>query len=577
MTRLIPFDRARWISSLVGATALVLTLVATLAAAPKVLSGLASGGPATASSDQSQAMPAGSSSPLDPRIATLASHRPQQLIETIVQFKAGVSLDRARWIVGHLRGRVIADLHIINALAVSLSAERARWLAANPAVHAVSLNTVVKPEGRPGPGGPGHPGKMIDLSRVQTTYDQTLNLTDLFRDGVNGSGVGVAVVDTGIDGNLPDFQGAGSASRVIGSVVTNPNAQVATDSYGHGTDVAGIIAGDGDNLAPSDPLKGRFVGVAPGANLVSIKVSDERGAATVLDVIYGLQFAVDHRAEYNLRVVNLSLDSETPQSYTTDPLDAAAESAWMHGIVVVAAAGNRGEDSDAVQYSPANDPYVITVGAVDENGTPTPGDDFIAKWSSRGTTQDGIQKPDVYAPGAHIVSVLAPGSAFAGMCQPCQIGGDYIKTSGTSMATPMISGLVADLLQSHPTWTPDMVKGALTSRLVTSNPSLQEIDAGKLNALPRPPSANRGLTPNQLVDATTGNIDYTKSSWSRSSWSTASGSLSAGFARSSWSCSCSTSLAGSTDSSGGDDVGSSRSSWSRSSWSTHFDPTSVTG
>ena len=106
----------------------------------------------------------------------------------------------------------------------------------------------------------------------------------------------------------------------------------------------------------------QYVGVAPNANLVSVKVSDETGKATVLDVIYGLQFAVEHQSQFNIRVINLSLDSTTPQSYKTDPLDAAVEAAWMHGIVVVAAAGNRGNASDAVQYSPANDPYVITVG-----------------------------------------------------------------------------------------------------------------------------------------------------------------------------------------------------------------------
>ena len=147
---------------------------------------------------------------------------------------------------------------------------------------------------------------------------------------------------------------------MIVSAVDNTNATDATDGYGHGTDVAGIIAGNGDNRAASDPLHGQYAGVAPNANLISVKVSDEAGATTVLQVIYGLQFAVDHQAQYNIRVVNLSLDAATPQSYLTDPLDAAAESAWMHGIVVVAAAGNRGSAPDAVQYAPANDPYVIT-------------------------------------------------------------------------------------------------------------------------------------------------------------------------------------------------------------------------
>ena len=244
----------------------------------------------------------------------------------------------------------------------------------------------------------------------------------------------------------------------------------------------------------------------------------------------------------------------------------------MHGVVVVAAAGNLGSVPDAVQYAPANDPYVITVGAVDENGTADPSDDFVPDWSSQGTTQDGFQKPDVYAPGAHIMSVLAPASVFAGLCPLCTVVGEYIRTSGTSMATAAISGLVADILQAHPAWTPDQVKGALTSSAVTSNPSLQEVDGLKVVGLQAPPVADGGLTPNEFINASTGDVDYSRSTWSRSTWSTATGALSAGFARSSWSCSCSSPLTGATggdgDSSG--DVDSSRSSWSRSSWSTYF-------
>jgi serine protease AprX len=284
----------------------------------------------------------------------------------------------------------------------------------------------------------------------------------------------------------------------------------------------------------------------------------------VLDVIYGLQFAVDHRRDYNLRVVNLSLDSTTPQSYKTDPLDAAAESAWMHGLVVVAAAGNRGSADNAVQFAPANDPYVITVGAAVNGGTDQASDDSAASFSSRGVTQDGIQKPDVYAPGSHIVSVLAPDSTFSKMCASCVVSGQYIQTSGTSMAAPMISGLVADLLQAHPNWTPDQVKGALTSRFVKAAPDLQEVDAGRAVAMLFPPPANRGLNPNSLITDASGHIDYNLSSWSFSSWSVAKGPLSAGFALSSWSCA-------SCNGGGNGGVDPTLSSWSMSSWSTYLD------
>src|SRR5215217_4960422 len=144
-----------------------------------------------------------------------------------------------------------------------------------------------------------------------------------------------AAIDTGIDGEHPDFKGEDGTSRVIGSAVVNPLAGTATDRYGHGTHVAGIIAGDGTRRDATDPQRGRYVGIAPDANLVSIKIADEDGRATVLDAIYGLQFAVDHRDEYGIRVLNLSLESTVKESYRTDPLDAAVEAAWFRGIVVV--------------------------------------------------------------------------------------------------------------------------------------------------------------------------------------------------------------------------------------------------
>jgi serine protease AprX len=433
----------------------------------------------------------------------------------------------------------------------------------------VSLNTTVTTQSLP-PGFhlPLMPGSQsVSSDDLQTTYDETLGVTPLWKFGVTGTGVGVAVIDTGVDGALPDFAGANGQSRVIVSAVDNTSATTATDSYGHGTDVAAIIAGDGDNRPASDPLHGQYIGVAPNANLISLKVSDESGNTTVLDVIYALQFAVAHQAQYNIRVVNLSLDSATPQSYKTDPLDAAVESTWMHGIVVVAAAGNRGTASDAVQYSPANDPYVITVGGVDENGSANPAGDTVASWSSQGTTQDGIHKPDLYAPGAHIVSVLAPGSVFADSNCNCLVGnGQYIQTSGTSMAAPAISGLVADLLQLHPRWTPDQVKGVLTSSAVSDNPSLQEPNAIKAALDWNPPLADQGLTPSTLLNPSTGNVNYTWATWSFATWSRATGLLRAGYAPGkSYDC---TSCSAQTSSSGSGSVNSSLAGWNFATWTT---------
>jgi serine protease AprX len=482
-------------------------------------------------------------------------------VQAIVQFNAPVSEAKAQ-ADAKAHGRIIGNLPIIHGLAVKTTAAQARALAANSDVHAVSLNTTVTPQSLPGGHLPMMPGSQsVSGDQVQTTYNQTLGVTPLWKFGVTGTGVGVAVIDTGIDGALPDFSAAGgSHSRVIVSAVDNSHATSATDGYGHGTDVAGIIAGNGNNRA--DTLRGQYVGVAPNANLVSIKVADEAGATTVLDVIYGLQFAVEHQGQYNIRVLNLSLDSSTPQSYKTDPLDAAVEATWLHGIVVVVAAGNRGSASDAVQYSPANDPYVITVGGVDENGTADPSDDAVASWSSHGTTQDGLQKPDVYAPGAHIVSVLAPGSGFANSNCGCLVGGgQYIQTSGTSMAAPMIAGLAADLLQVHPHWTPEQIKGDLTSAAVSDNGSLQEPNAVKAVLNWNPPVADQGLTVSSLLSSHGGKVDYTFATWSFATWSRANGALRAGYASQSYTCkSCAAN--------GGGTVNSNLGTWGLGTWGT---------
>jgi len=418
MTRSVHIvERMRWMSALVGTAVVTLAVAIALGATGGQLRTVVPG-----SSSGSAA--AGSSAPLDPRIAALVARDPGSTVQAIVQFNAPVTPAKARSDATKVHGRVIGNLPIIHGLALELTAAQARSLATNPDVHAVSLNTTVTAQSLPN----GHlpfqiAGPGLSGAQLQTTYDQTLGVLPLWKFGVTGTGIGVAVVDTGVDGALPDFASEDhSSSRVVASAVANTDATTATDSYGHGTDVAGIIAGNGDNRSLGDPLHGQYVGVAPNANLVSIKVSDETGQASVLDVIYGLQFAVEHQSQFNIRVINLSLDSTTPQSYKTDPLDAAVETAWMHGIVVVAAAGNRGTQSDAVQYSPANDPYVITVGGVDENGTANLSDDTIVSWSSQGTTQDGLQKLDVYAPGFHIVSVLAPSSDFAASCPSCIVG-----------------------------------------------------------------------------------------------------------------------------------------------------------
>ena len=428
---------------------------------------------------------------LSPALADAAARTPGKRVEVIVQMTAGTKRAAAAPLVRSLGGTVTRDLHIINAVVATLPAAGARELAARAEVRAVSPNGAMKPQAK---------GDALSTSFNQSI--QSPYLWNTYRG--TGRGVGVAVIDTGIAGDLPDFRisSADKRSRVIGSAVVNPDATTATDRYGHGTHVAGIIAGDSDSRQLGDSKKGRFLGVAPGANLVSIKVSDDEGNTSVLDVIAGIQFAMDHKAEYNIRVLNLSLESTVEESYKTDPLDAAVEAAWFDGIFVVAAAGNRGPGGDAVSHAPGNDPYIVTVGAVDDQGTKEIGDDKPASWSSRGTTQDGFNKPDVYAPGAKIVSTLAPDSAYSDLCASCvSEDGEYIRAGGTSMAAPMVAGAAAIGFQLMPSLTPDRIKALLRDSdrpLTDAIDELSLVDAARRFATDGGRLANQSLTPNAV-------------------------------------------------------------------------------
>ncbi len=541
--------RIRWGLSAGASIAMLALLVVLAAALPAVGLEHRSAAPTTA---------AASSGGISPALTRLADSNPSKRVEAIVQYRKNVGPAEAHRVARAYGARVTGDLHIINGLALRMSAGAAAKLGEDHRVRVISLNAQARQNG-----GQSLPSTLL-AGLLKTSYPNSVQAPDVWNKGATGSGIGVAVVDTGIAGDLPDFRTSQTdgTSRVVTSATTNPYAKNEGDSYGHGTHVAGIVAGNGANRSTKDPLYADYAGIAPKANLINVKIADEDGNATVLDAIYGLQFVVDKKADYNIRVVNLSFESAAAESYKTDPLDAAAEAAWFSGIVVVAAAGNRGTASDAVQHAPGNDPYVITVGAVDDQGTDAIGDDALASWSSRGRTQDGFAKPDVVAPGARIVSTLAPNSDFASMCPTCIVGGQYIRAGGTSMAAPVVSGGVADLLQAHPAWTPNQVKGVImaTDRAIAGGDQELALKAA-LQHSGSGVTANTGLVPSTLIDGTTGKIDYTKSRWSRSSWSKSSWSKSS-WSRSSWSCNCSRTASGGID--------TTRSSWSRSSWSTSW-------
>ncbi len=529
-------------------------------------------------------------------LADLARTAPDRSVEVVVQLDARVRWDRGPALLAAHGGVVTRDLHIIRGYGARMSARDAQALAADPAIRAVTLNAAVSPSSNgndaSGDAGGSQDGEHCGPSgwlatstcAIRTSFLQSTRTDKLWgeRDATGtGRGVAVALIDTGVAGGLPDFRTSATdpSSRVIASAVTNPDATTEDDTFGHGTHVAGLIAGNGSLRDAGDPLRGAYLGAAPNADLVSVKVSDDNGGTSVIDVIYGLQFAVDHRADYNIRVVNLSLTAVEPSSYRTDPLDAAVESAWMHGLVVVAAAGNNGSAAGAVDYAPGNDPYAITVGATDDQGTKRTADDVQADWSSRGVTGDGTTKPDVLAPGAHMVGPYAPGSRFGELCPSCVIDGQYFKVGGTSMSVAVVSGIVADLLELHPDWTPDQVKGALIHNMRPMADGRLAVDANHADSANRQDlRANEGLQPNTLIDPATGDIDYTRASWSRASWSQVLGSRAswsraswsrASWSRASWSCDCEVAVTGDADPSRASwsETDWSRASWSRASWS----------
>jgi serine protease AprX len=453
-------------------------------------------------------------------LAALAARHPRTAVEVIVQAQPGMDTGILRARIALVGGQVFREVPLIHGLAARMRAGDAATLAGMPGVRAVSLNARVISQG------------MIDPTKLESAYNQSIRAEKAWAAGDTGRGVGVAVIDSGLAGNYPDFRTSliNGRSRGIVSAVVNPQTADAADSYGHGTHIAGLIAGNGYARPLGDPLFGHFVGVAPQANIIAVKADNGSGSTDVLSLIDGLQFVVSHQADYNIRVVNMSVSTASTNSYRTDPLDAAVEATWLHGIVVVAAAGNLGGAADAVSHAPGNDPYVITVGGVDDQGTKDVSDDQVASWSSHGTTQDGIAKPDVLAPGAHLVAPLSPGSYYQSACPSCIVEGAYLRIGGTSMATGVVSGAIADIVGAHPDWTPDQIKATIVKRgraLTDSTGTVSgtEIALDKVlfsnNGLPAP-AANQGLTPSDLIDGSTGTIKAADESWSAGSWGASS-------------------------------------------------------
>lgn len=398
----------------------------------------------------------------------------------------------------------------------------------------------------------------VHLASVGNSQDWpgTVGATDYWATLQSGGAVGtvpaIAVIDSGVSPMNDDF-----GPRVIGSVDlagSQPNTPNA-DGFGHGTMVAGLAAGSSATHAGVNPL----------ANIVSVDVIDDTGRANTSDVIRACDWILANQAAYNIRVANLSLSAEGDSSFRWDPLDKAVERLWFSGITVVTAVGNYGVDTgpSGVHLAPANDPFVITVGASDTNGTVTPADDFAAPWSAWGYTNDGFAKPDLSAPGRYMIAPIpGPQSTLgaAGGQNPALVPTGYIQLSGTSFAAPVVAGAAAALIMAHPDWTPDQVKGALmvgASSLAANTAwqlgvgEISLMDSLHVTSPPNPNGAlNRFVGPDPAggslpvfdeaswastasADASWASASWASASWASASWASASWA-SASWASASW-------------------------------------------
>lgn len=442
--------------------------------------------PATASAQH------GDRPDVHPAVDLFAELFPGQSVPVIVQSDDASLPD---WVAAS-GGTVLRQFDLVGGFQAEMSIEAVRALDFSDRATWISLDAPLSTSGR---------DDQVDTSRLATAYPFAANAVPAWADGVTGDGVTVAVIDSGVN-PTPDFARRLVASRNFSG------ERPRLDQNGHGTWVAGIIAG-------RDP-GGRYVGVAPGADILSVKVAGAEGSARVGDVIDALQWLVDNKDRFGVRVVNISLNSSIADSYRRDPLSAAVEQAWFHGIVVVVSAGNLGAGPLAADFAPANDPYVISVGATDDRGTPGRADDVLAGWSSRGVTVDGYAKPEVTAPGVEIVSTSGgPFTYLAREAPENVVDRRYMRWSGTSAAAAVVSGAVALMLAEDPSLTPDQVK----FRLMAEGSPLSGSDAPALDAFAATfsdddGSANTAAVPNDFIDSETGAIAADSILWRNILW-----------------------------------------------------------
>ena len=444
---------------------------------------------------------------------------PDDLLSVIVQTGSDPSQGHLARL--HGRGGVVKTQHTsIHGYTARVPASQIEALAEDPEVEQVSYDSPVK----------AHMDVAYKAVRADAVYVASGGLLD-------GRGVGVALVDTGVQLH-PDLMRPKGTPQVVEVEIVGHETGLA-DYYGHGTHVAGIINGNG--YSSSDKLSYRtFKGIAPGALVISIRALSPDGTGYTSDIIAGIDWAVRNRSTYRIRVLNLSLGHPIYESYATDPLCRAVRAAYDAGIVVVVAAGNDGGVGSGFGTidSPANEPSAVTVGAMDDSRTVTTTDDVLAWYSSRGPSLvDYVVKPDLVAPGTAIVSLRATGSYIDTTYHQFTLklgdyktdpklalnDGVYYTLSGTSMAAPMVSGTAALMIQMDPTLNPATVKARLMKGAVKDDRLPFETGAGFLDvygALAAGGFAKSALSPLAML-ASDGNvyIQDTAVLWGDAVWS----------------------------------------------------------
>ena len=441
--------------------------------------------------------------------------QPKAIVEVIVQKRQGSD---SLSILQSVGGVLIAETPIINGFVAKVPENSLTKLGQQKGVLRYSINNSI--------GLTGNSGKKIKIGDGnQFKYAQEFdnNYRQIVKaDSVSekGKGVTIAVLDSGVGSD--SFSKA--SLNVVKSIAINPDATTPNDLYGHGTHVAGIINGKG--------LK-EVTGIAPEANLINVKLGDDQGNLTEIDLLLGLQWAYTFKNDYNIKVVNLSVTSDTVGSYIDSPLSAAVEQLWLNGVTVVAAAGNDRVNPTDIDYAPANDPYIITVGAVDAQGQKNAKDSVLAQWSKHGITAQGVHKPEVTAPGTDIISLLPQKDAILAIEHPeAVINTNYFEMSGTSMAAPVVSGTVALMLEANPSLTPNDIKSILLATDVpykTITDTAGIIDAQAAVGIAKDTKKFAKITkynntwPLSSYMLNSGDtIDWTKASWRYADWTKAS-------------------------------------------------------